>query len=61
MTRLWCELAWLGGEAAERDVLMDIDGERLTAVTPGVDAPDDADRLAGLTLPGLAEDRKSVV
>ncbi len=52
--RLWCELAWLGGEAAESDVLIEVDGDRITAVTPGVAPADDAYRLAGLTLPGLA-------
>jgi formiminoglutamate deiminase len=51
--RLSCELAWLGGEAAERDVLIEIAGDRVTAVTPG-GAVDHAFRLPGLTLPGLA-------
>ena len=52
--RLWCELAWLGGEAAEPGVLLEVAGGRLTAVTPGVAAADDAYALPGLTLPGLA-------
>jgi formiminoglutamate deiminase len=51
--KLSCELAWLGGEAAERDVLLEISGDRLVGVTPGA-ATDDAYRLSGLTLPGLA-------
>ncbi len=54
MTRLWCELAWLGGEAAEEGVLIELSGDRLAAVTPGTAAPEDAYRLRGLTLPGLA-------
>jgi formiminoglutamate deiminase len=52
--RLSCELAWLGGEAAEADVLIELSGERITAVTPGVADAADAYRLTGLTLPGLA-------
>jgi formiminoglutamate deiminase len=51
--RLSCELAWLGGGAAERDVLLEISGDRLVGVTPGAPT-DDAYRLSGLTLPGLA-------
>jgi formiminoglutamate deiminase len=39
VTRLWCELAWLGGERAEAGVLLELEGERITAVTPGVPAP----------------------
>ena len=54
MKRLWCELAWLGGERAEAGVLLELEGERLAAVTAGVEAPADAYRLGGLTLPGLA-------
>ena len=52
--RLWCELAWLGGERAEAGVLIEVDGDRLVAVTPGAEPPEDGERLAGLTLPGLA-------
>jgi formiminoglutamate deiminase len=52
---VWCELAWLGGERAERDVLIELDGERLGAVTTGVASPPpEAETLAGLTIPGLA-------
>ena len=54
MTRLWCELAWLGGETAEAGVLLALEDDRLAAVTAGVAAPEDAYRLRGLTLPGLA-------
>ena len=52
-----CEAAWLGGstERVERDVLVQVDGERITAVTSGVPAPPGAVRLAGVTVPGLAD------
>jgi formiminoglutamate deiminase len=53
VSRLWCELAWLGGERAEPDVLLELDGDRIAAVRPGAE-PGDAERLVGLTLPGLA-------
>lgn len=50
-----CELAWLGGERAERDVLVLADGERITAVETAVaERPAGAIRLPGLTVPGLA-------
>ena len=50
----WCELAWLGAEEPATGVLLDVEGDRLVAVTPGVTAPPSgATRLAGLTLPGL--------
>ena len=54
--RAWhAELAWLGPEqgVAER-VLVEVEGERIAAVTEGVDPPAGAARLAGITLPGLA-------
>jgi formiminoglutamate deiminase len=54
-TAYHCELAWLGGEHAERDVLVLVDGERITAVETAVaEPPPAAIRLPGLTLPGLA-------
>ncbi len=55
MSACWCELAWLGGEQAEPGVLIEIDGERIAAVTPGTGSPPaGAERLDGLTLPGFA-------
>ena len=54
MSRLWCELAWLGGERATADVLIEVEDERLVGVSAGVERPRDAERLAGLTIPGLA-------
>ena len=49
------ELAWLGPErgVAER-VLVEVEGERIAAVTEGVDPPAGVTRLAGITVPGLA-------
>jgi formiminoglutamate deiminase len=54
-TAWWAELAWLGPErgVAER-VLVEVDGDRIAAVRPGADPPPRANRLAGLTVPGLA-------
>lgn len=49
-----CELAWLGGDHAVADVLVEVDGDRIVDVTPGAPSTPDATRLAGLTLPGLA-------
>ena len=53
--RFWCELAWLGGPAALRGVLVDVDGDRIKAVASDVATPPaDAVHLAGLTIPALA-------
>ena len=53
--RYHCELAWLGGDAATARVVVDVAGGVITSVTTGVaDPPAGAVRLAGLTLPGLA-------
>jgi formiminoglutamate deiminase len=54
VTSLWCELAWLGGDRPERGVLVEITEGVISAVTPGAEAAPDAERLAGLTIPGLA-------
>jgi formiminoglutamate deiminase len=51
---IWCEHAWLGGDRAEGGVLIALDGERIFAVEPHTSAPAGAERLHGLTLPGLA-------
>jgi formiminoglutamate deiminase len=53
-TRLWCELAWLGGDHAEAGVLIELEGPTIARVSAGVGAPAGARRMAGLTLPGLA-------
>ena len=56
MSHYWCELAWLGGERAEPGVLVETEGERISSVEAGVASPPaGAERLAGLTLPGLRQ------
>jgi formiminoglutamate deiminase len=54
VTSLWCELAWLGGDQPERAVSIEIDEGVISAVSRGADASPDAERLPGLTIPGLA-------
>lgn len=51
--RYWCELALVGDAVAERVTISVADG-RITAVDAGGPAPPGATRLAGLTVPGLA-------
>ncbi len=51
-----CELAWLGDDEPAADVVVAVDGDRITAVRPDVPVtPPDAVRLPGLTLPGFAD------
>ena len=55
MSAFWCELAWLGGETVESGVLLETADERIAAVSSGVGAPPpNAERLAGLVIPGIA-------
>lgn len=54
MAQFWCELAWLGGDTSTADVLVTAAGDRITQVVVGVPCPPEATRLAGLTLPGMA-------
>lgn len=54
VTEYFCEFAWLGGDAAARDVLVQVDGERFATVEPGAERPSTAVALDGLTLPGFA-------
>ena len=54
MTDYWCELAWVGGHRAQPGVLIQVQGDRIASVTTSVPCPPDAVRLAGLTLPGMA-------
>jgi formiminoglutamate deiminase len=49
-----CELAWLGGDRATPDVVVDVEGDCITGVHAGRPAPAGAVRLVGLTLPGFA-------
>lgn len=58
--RFHAEFAWLGGDTAERDVLIEVDGERITTVTAGVPAAAGARQLPGLTVPGLANTHSHV-
>ncbi|WP_028661165.1 formimidoylglutamate deiminase [Nocardioides insulae] len=57
-TRYFADHAWLGplgeGDGLARDVLIEVTGDRFTAVRPDAVRPPDAVQLAGLTLPGLA-------
>jgi formiminoglutamate deiminase len=49
------ELAWLGtGRGVAERVLVEVEGERIARVTEGADPPAGAERLAGITVPGLA-------
>jgi formiminoglutamate deiminase len=49
------ELAWLGpGRGVAERVLIEVEGERIASVTEGADPPPGADRLEGITVPGLA-------
>jgi formiminoglutamate deiminase len=49
------ELAWLGpGRGVAERVLIEVEGERIASVTEGADPPPGADRLAGITVPGMA-------
>jgi formiminoglutamate deiminase len=55
VTAYLADYAWLGGDQVDADVLIELDGDRIRAVTPGTRAaPAGATRLRGLTLPGLA-------
>jgi formiminoglutamate deiminase len=54
VTRYFADHAWLGGDAAAADVLIEVEGERIAAVRAGAERPADAVPLRGLTLPGLA-------
>ncbi|MQA76358.1 MAG: formimidoylglutamate deiminase [Solirubrobacterales bacterium] len=54
-TTYWCELAWLGGECPEAGVVVEVEGQRFARVEPEAPKPPaGAERLAGLTIPGLA-------
>jgi formiminoglutamate deiminase len=53
VTAYWCEHAWLPPGRLGSAVTVVVEGERFASVTEGT-APDDAVRLPGLTLPGLA-------
>lgn len=53
MTDRWiADLAWLGGEDLDRDVLLEVEDGRFITVTPDADSAS-ASRLTGVTLPGM--------
>jgi formiminoglutamate deiminase len=55
VSAFWCELAWLGDAEPAAGVVIEAGGERIGSVRVGVaEPPPGAIRLAGLTLPGLA-------
>jgi formiminoglutamate deiminase len=54
VTRYYANHAWLGGDEVSAGVLIEVDGERISAVRPGAERPSDARHLRGVTLPGLA-------
>jgi formiminoglutamate deiminase len=55
VTGYWCPMAWLGGEAPERHVLIGVESGVITSVRSGEQSPPrHARTLDGLTLPGLA-------
>ncbi len=54
MSSYWCELAWRGEEEAEPGVVIETDGERISAVGSSAAPPAGATRLDGITIPGLA-------
>jgi formiminoglutamate deiminase len=53
VTTFFADHAWLGGERADADVLIEVDGGRIAALRPGADRPPGAVHLRGLALPGL--------
>jgi len=56
VTTYWCELAWLGDldGSVDAEVTITVDGDRITGVEAGTAAADADVRLAGLTIPGMA-------
>lgn len=53
--RRWhAALAWLGGDAAVEDVLVETSGERISRVVPRTPCPPGAERVSGLMLPAFA-------
>jgi formiminoglutamate deiminase len=56
VTIYWCEFAWLGdlSGAVEQGVVITVEGDRIAALSTAAVPPPDAQRLGGLTLPGMA-------
>jgi cytosine/adenosine deaminase-related metal-dependent hydrolase len=53
VTAYLADYAWLGGDRVDVDVHIEVDGDRIRAVTPGASTAG-ATRLRGLTIPGMA-------
>lgn len=53
-TRYHCEMAYLGGEKATPDVVVEVVSGQIASVEVGAAPPPGARRLRGLTLPGFA-------
>ncbi|MEO8329771.1 MAG: formimidoylglutamate deiminase, partial [Candidatus Nanopelagicales bacterium] len=60
MTTFHCEQAWLGGPEPTTDVVIEIEAGTISSVMAGVAAPAGAQRLAGLTMPGLVNTHSHV-
>lgn len=54
MTAFHARYAWLGGDRVDRDVSVEVAGERIVSVRTGHPPEPDAVRLPGLLLPGFA-------
>jgi formiminoglutamate deiminase len=54
LTTYWCEFAWLPPGRVGHDVVVTVEGDRITAVTEHVPLPPGTERLPGLVLPGFA-------
>jgi formiminoglutamate deiminase len=52
MTVYFADYAWLGGEAVERDVRIEVEDGRIESVQPGAERA--GEHLRGVTIPGLA-------
>ena len=51
----WCELAWLGGPQVVDGLVIEVSGDRISALKVGVSSPPaDATHLAGVTIPALS-------
>ncbi|MBX6384535.1 MAG: formimidoylglutamate deiminase [Microbispora sp.] len=50
----WCEMAWLPPGEVVESVVVGVEGRRIVEIRPEAPPPPGAVRLAGLTLPGLA-------
>jgi formiminoglutamate deiminase len=54
MTTFWCERAWTGVEEVVDGLVVEVVGTHIVATRALPEPPGDAIRLAGLTIPGLA-------